>query len=395
MSTPAGRRSPHGWQIGSLAGTPVYLGRSWPVIAVVIVVAFGPSLARADKGAEYGYLAAAGYALLLLLSVLVHEAAHALAARWRGHPVERVVADVWGGHTVYDASGSAPGATAVIAVVGPLANLALAGLGLLLQPVTTNDTALLLLTITTYANLLVGLFNLLPGLPLDGGQIVSALVWKVTGRRGTGFVVAGWLGRVVALATVVWFVVLPLTRGAQADIFSFLFPVVIAGFLWQGATGAIRAGRIHDATAEPAAAVLEPLVVVPATTTLTQVDEALASGALRPIPAQHDATGPVWLATSDARGWPDGVIEPGASQAVPDSVRYRTPLSALTVAQPGGWVVAVSPTDVLTDLIHIMSERSLSYAVVVDSTSRSVLGLATAERINAVVGARLGRRGRG
>jgi Zn-dependent protease len=394
MSTPAGRRSPHGWQIGSLTGTPIYLGRSWPVIAVIIVVAFGPSLARPEKGAEYGYLAAAGYALLLLVSVLVHEAAHALAARWRGHPVERIVADVWGGHTVYDASGSAPGTTAVIAVVGPLANLALAGVGLLLQPVTTNDTVLLLLTITTYANLLVGLFNLLPGLPLDGGQIVSALVWKVTGRRGTGFVVAGWLGRVVALGTVVWFVVLPLVRGGQSDVFSFAFPVVIAAFLWQGASGAIRAGRIHDATADPAASVLEPLVVVPASTTLTQVDEALASGVLRPTPARRVGAGPVWLATSDARGWPDGVVEPAVSQAVPEAARHRTPLSAVTVAQPGAWVVPVTSTDVLTDLIRMMSERSLSYAVVVDSTSRSVLGLATAEGINAVVGARLSRRGR-
>ena len=394
MSTPAGRRSPHGWQIGSLAGSPVYLGRSWPVIAVVIVVVFGPNLARPDRGPEYGYLAAAGYALLLLLSVLVHEAAHALAARWRGHPVDRIVADVWGGHTVYDATRTSPGSTALIAVVGPLANLALAVVGLLLQSVTTNDTALLLLTIITYANLLVGLFNLLPGLPLDGGQIVSALVWRVTGRRGAGFVVAGWLGRVVALATVAWFVVVPFVRGEPGDAFGMIFPIVIAAFLWQGATGAIRAGRIHEATAQPAAEVLEPLVVVAATTTLAQVDEALASGALRPTPARQTPGGQVWLATSDERGWPVGVVEPGATQAVPPEARARTSLSAVTVAQPGAWVVALSPTDVLTDLIRVMSERSLSYAVVVDSSTRSVLGLATAEQINAVVGAQLARRGR-
>ena len=394
MSPPAGHRSPHGWQIGSLAGSPVYLGRSWPVIAVVIVVVFGPNLARPDRGSEYGYLAAAGYALLLLLSVLVHEAAHALAARWRGHPVDRIVADVWGGHTVYDATRTSPGSTALIAVVGPLANLALAVVGLLLQSVTTNDTALLLLTIITYANLFVGLFNLLPGLPLDGGQIVSALVWRVTGRRGSGFVVAGWLGRVVALATVAWFVVVPFVRGEPGDAFGMIFPIVIAAFLWQGATGAIQAGRIHEATAQPAAEVLEPLVVVAATTTLAQVDEALVSGALRPIPARQVADGQLWLATSDDRGWPVGVVEPGATQAVPPEARARTALSAVTVAQPGAWVVALSPTDVLTDLIRVMSERSLSYAVVVDSSTRSVLGLATAERINAVVGAQLARRGR-
>jgi Zn-dependent protease len=394
MSTPAGRRSPHGWQIGSLAGSPIYLGRSWPVIAVLIVVVFGPNLAQPDRGPEYGYLAAAGYALLLLLSVLVHEAAHALAARWSGHPVDRIVADVWGGHTVYDSTRTSPGTTALIAVVGPVANLALAVVGLLLQSVTTNDTALLLLTIITYANLLVGLFNLLPGLPLDGGQIVSALVWRVTGRRGTGYVVAGWLGRVVAVATVAWFVVVPFLRGGQGDAFGMVFPIVIAAFLWQGATGAIRAGRIHEATAQPAAGVLEPVVVLPATTTVAQADAALASGALRPTPEQRGPDGQVWLVTSDDRGWPVGVVEPGAAQVVPAEARPRTTLSAVTVAQPGAWVVAVSPTDLLTDLIRLMSERSLSYAVVVDSSSRSVLGLATAQRINTVVGAQLARRGR-
>ena len=393
MSTPAGRRSPYGWQIGSLAGSPIYLGRSWPVIAIVIVVLFGPNLARPDRGPEYGYLAAAGYALLLLLSVLVHEAAHALAARWSGHPVDRIVADVWGGHTVYDSTRTSPGTTALIALVGPLANLALAGVGFALQAVTTNDTALLLLTIITYANLLVGVFNLLPGLPLDGGQIVSALVWRVTGRRGAGFVVAGWLGRAVAVATVAWFVLVPFLRGSSGDAFGMVFPIVIAAFLWQGATGAIRAGRIHEATAQPAAEVLEPLVVLPATTTVAQADAALASGALRPTPLPKGG-GQVWLVASDEKGWPTGVVEPGAAQAVPPEARARTTLAAVTVAQPGGWVVPMGAADVLTDLIRVMSERSLPYAVVVDSGSRSVLGLATADRINAVVGAELARRGR-
>ncbi|TQM58141.1 site-2 protease family protein [Humibacillus xanthopallidus] len=394
MSTPAGRRSPYGWQIGSLAGSPIYLGRSWPVIAVVIVVVFGPNLARPDRGPEYGYLAAAGYALLLLLSVLVHEAAHALAARWSGHPVDRIVADVWGGHTVYDSTRTSPGTTALIAVVGPLANLALAVVGFLLHSVTTNDTALLLLEIITFANLFVGLFNLLPGLPLDGGQIVSALVWRVTGRRGAGFVVAGWLGRVVAVATVAYFVLVPFLRGQPGDAFGMIFPIVIAAFLWQGATGAIRAGHIHEATAQPAAEVLEPVVVLPATTTVAQADAALASGALRPTPDRRGPDDRVWLVTSDDRGWPVGVVETGAAQAVPHEARPRTTLSSVTVAQPGAWVVGLSASDVLTDLIRVMSERSLSYAVVVDSTSRSVLGLATADRINAVVGAQLARRGR-
>lgn len=380
MSTSARPSAAHGWRIGSLAGTPVYLGRSWPVIAVLIVVVFGPNLARPDRGPSYGYLLAAGYAVLLLVSVLVHEAAHAFAARWRGHPVSRIVADVWGGHTVYDATRSSPTTTAIVAVVGPLSNLALAAAVWGLLGLTTNETAQTLLGIVAVANLLVGLFNLLPGLPLDGGQIVSALVWRATGSRGRGLVAAGWLGRVVAVITVAWFALRPLAEGRSPDLFDIVWPVAIAFFLWQGATGAVRAGHIHVATAGLAREVLEPLSLVAGTTPLSEVDAAVGSGA--------------WVAAADPTGWPLGVVDAESAAAVPHEARGRTAIASVTVAQPAAWVVALPHDAVLTDLIRVMSENELSLAVVVDEQSRDVQGLATAERINAVVGAELGRRGR-
>lgn len=380
MSTPARPSAAHGWRIGSLAGTPVYLGRSWPVIAVIIIVVFGPNLARPDRGPSYGYLLAAGYAVLLLVSVLVHEAAHAVAARWRGHPVSRIVADVWGGHTVYDATRTSPTTTAIVAVVGPLSNLALAAVVWGVHGLTANETAQTLLGIVAVANLLVGLFNLLPGLPLDGGQIVSALVWRATGSRGRGLVAAGWLGRVVAVLTVAWFALRPLVEGRAPDLFDVVWPVAIAFFLWQGATGAVRAGHIHVATAGRARDVLEPLSLIAGTTPLSDVDAALSTGA--------------WVAAADPAGWPLGVVDGATAAAVPPEARGRTAIASVTMAQPAAWVVALPADAVLTDLIQLMSERELSRAVVVDEQSRDVLGLATAERINAVVGAELGRRGR-
>jgi Zn-dependent protease len=380
MSTPARPAAAYGWRIGSLAGTPIYLGRSWPVIAVLIVVVFGPNLARPDRGGSYGYLLAAGYAVLLLVSVLVHEAAHALAARWRGHPVSRIVADVWGGHTVYDATHSSPTTTALVAVVGPLSNLVLAGVVWGIRALTTNETALTLLGIVAFANLLVGLFNLLPGLPLDGGQIVSALVWRATGSKGRGLVAAGWLGRVVAVLTVAWFALRPLAEGRPPDLFDLVWPVAIAFFLWQGATGAVRAGHIHEATAGLATDVLEPLTLVAGTATVAQVEAALTAGA--------------WVAAADPGGWPLGVVDAASAAAVPAGSRDRTAVASITVAQPAAWVIPLPGDAVLTELISVMSERELSLAVVVDEGTRDIRGLASAERINAVVGAELSRRGR-
>src|SRR3954462_1586354 len=380
MSTSARSAAAHGWRIGTLAGTPVYLGRLWPVIAVLIVVVFGPNLGSPARGAPYGYLLAAGYAVLLLVSVLVHEAAHALAARWRGHPVSRIVADVWGGHTVYDATRSSPTTTALVAVVGPLSNLALAALVWGIHSVTTNETAETLLGIVAVANLLVGVFNLLPGLPLDGGQIVSALVWRATGSKGRGLVTAGWLGRVVAVLTVGWFALRPLAEDRSPDIFDLVWPFAIAFFLWQGATGAVRAGHIHEATAGRATGVLEPLSLVAGTATVSEVETAVAAGA--------------WVAAADPTGWPLGVVDADSAAGVRADSRSRTAIASVTLAQPASWVVALPDDAVLTDLIRVMSERELSLAVVVDEATRDVRGLASAERINAVVGAELARRGR-
>ena len=374
----------HGWRIGSIAGSPVYIARSWPVIAVVIIAIFGPALGRPDRGASYGYLVAAGYALLLLVSVLVHEAAHALAARARGHSVGRIVADVWGGHTVYDATRSTPGTTALVAVVGPVSNLALAAVAWAVEAGVTNEAASTLLVIVARANFLVGLFNLLPGLPLDGGQIVSALVWRLTGRKGSGLVAAGWLGRVMAAGTVLWFVGRPLLEGEGIAMFEVVWPVAIAFFLWQGATQAIRAGAIHDATAGPVQDVLEPVVLLPATATLGEVGEM----------ARGSRTGSAWLVATDQAGWPFGLLDPAAAADVPAATRATTPLRAVVTSQPADWVVALDTDAVLTDLVREMSERNLPVTVVLDATTRRVLGIATADRVNEVVGAALARRRR-
>ena len=79
---------------------------------------------------------------------------------------------------------------------------------------------------------------------------------------------------------------------------------------------------------------------------------------------------------------------------MPADSRSRTAIASVTLAQPASWVVALPDDAVLTDLIRVMSERELSLAVVVDEATRDVRGLASAERINAVVGAELARRGR-
>src|SRR5674476_1432057 len=111
-----------GWRLATIGGVPVYIGRSWPIIALIIVTTFGPGIASSRPYLGLGaYAVAAAYAVLLLVSVLAHEAAHAVVATRAGYSVHRVVADLWGGHTAYNSSNARPGASALVAIAGPAA----------------------------------------------------------------------------------------------------------------------------------------------------------------------------------------------------------------------------------------------------------------------------------
>ena len=231
-----------GWHPGR---DPVYLGVSWAVVAVAIIVLFGPLITGIvpSIGGAGGYAVAAAFALLLLISVLVHEAAHALVARRLDFTVDRIVADFWGGHTAYHGDTSRPGASALVAVAGPLANLALAAVGWLAVFGVDRGVLWLLLTAFTTANIFVGAFNLLPALPLDGGFLLEALVWKASGSRGMGSLVAGWCGRLLVLGLLWWAAGIPLLSGRTLDVTRLIWVGLICFFLWSGATRAVRGGR--------------------------------------------------------------------------------------------------------------------------------------------------------
>ena len=96
-----------------------------------------------------------------------------------------------------------------------------------------------------WANLVVGVFNLLPGLPLDGGRMLRAAIWKVTGRPGTSTIAAAWAGRVLAVALFV----VPFATGrvtGTGDLVTVVWLAVIAAFMWTGAGQAIKATRFRE-----------------------------------------------------------------------------------------------------------------------------------------------------
>ncbi|GAP56743.1 putative zinc metalloprotease sll0528, partial [Arthrobacter sp. Hiyo6] len=113
-----------GIPLGRIAGIRVVLAYSWFVIAAFTVIVYGPVLERQEPGLGIAaYYVAFAYALLLLISVLVHELAHALTAKIFNWPTEKIVLNLWGGHTQFEGFTATPGRSVLVALAGPAANL--------------------------------------------------------------------------------------------------------------------------------------------------------------------------------------------------------------------------------------------------------------------------------
>jgi Zn-dependent protease len=245
-----GRLSGPGIFIGRPFGVPVFVSPSWFLVAIVITIMFEGQVdgVVAPPGS---LLVAFAYAVLLYASVFVHELSHAVTARAMGLPVRSVVLHVLGGETSIEREAPTPGREFLIAFAGPVTNLALAVLGVAAHALLPlPPVALLLVDALTFANLLVGVFNLLPGLPLDGGRLVRAAVWKLTGNARRGAVIAGWVGRGVAVACLAagaFLAAYPASgEGGGFGWLALLWTALIASFIWVGASEALRAERFRD-----------------------------------------------------------------------------------------------------------------------------------------------------
>ncbi|MFB4310095.1 M50 family metallopeptidase [Actinomadura sp. GTD37] len=317
--TPAGGPGPDdgptqrpGLHMGRVLGVPVYVSPSWFLVAILVTVMFeGQVHDVVDR--PLSYLVAFTYAVLLYGSVFVHELSHAVTARIFGLPVRSVTLHVLGGETAIEREAPNPGREFLIAFAGPLTNLVLAGLGLLAHAtLALPDVALLLLEALTFANLLVGLFNLLPGLPLDGGRLVRAAVWKATGRSRSGAIFAGWVGRAVAIGCLVAGAFLATYTTADGGIgwLALLWSALIASFIWVGATQAIRAERVRDRIPLLSARSLARRA------TLVTASTPLAEAIRR---AHDDHAGAIVIADHDGR--PLGLVNEKAVTATPEHRR--------------------------------------------------------------------------
>lgn len=220
------------WRIGSLLGIPLYLDPSWFLILLFVTIINAGQLDSTFHSPR-AWLIGFVMALLLFSSVLLHELGHSLVAQRQGIKVNSITLFLFGGIASIDRESKTPGEAFQVAIAGPLVSFILFGLFYLLQSsLLTSGMGNVLATDIARINLVLALFNLIPGLPLDGGQVLKAAVWKITGNRFKGVRVAAQGGKFLGGLAMVLGLLLVLQTGEWGAIWI----ILIGGFVFRNAS---------------------------------------------------------------------------------------------------------------------------------------------------------------
>ena len=360
---PQRREAGPGIVIARLFGIPVYISPYWFVIAGVFILIYANQLASTLHGSTR-FIVAAAFVVLLYVSVLIHELSHSLVARGYGLPVRRILLYPLGGFSEIEREPPTPGREFAVSAAGPALSLVLAAGGYGLMHVVSAGIAGTLVRQLMWANLVVGIFNLLPGLPLDGGRMLRAVIWKLTGRPSTSTIAAAWAGRVIAVGLFVIPFVTSAVTGTGGNMVTVVWLAVIAAFMWTGAGQAIKATRFRERLpALQARRLARKAVSVAADTPLAEAirraDESQARAVVivdhddKPIAIVNEtavmATPPQrrpWLeAGALARTLEPSLVLPAdlSGMALLDAIR-RAPATEYLLVEPSGQVYGVLAT---------------------------------------------------
>jgi Zn-dependent protease/CBS domain-containing protein len=358
---PQRREAGHGIVIARPFGIPVYISPYWFVIAGVFTLVYANDLAATLHGSTR-FVVAAAFVVLLFASVLVHELSHSVVARGYGLPVRRIVLYPLGGVSEIEREPQTPGREFLVSAAGPALSLVLSAVGYGLEHVVTAGTIIgVLVTQLMWANLVVGLFNLLPGLPLDGGRMLRAVIWKITGRPGTSTIAAAWAGRVLAVCLFVLVLAPPVESRIGGDLYTVVWIAVIAAFMWTGAGQAIKATRFRERLPTLQARKLARKAVsvaadTPLAEAIRRADESQARAVVvvdhedKPIAILNETA--VMATPPQRRPWVDAgslarTLEPSlvlpadlSGMALLDAIR-RAPATEYLLVEPSGQVYGV------------------------------------------------------
>src|SRR5437660_5302262 len=200
---------PGSFRIFSIAGIDINIHISWLIILVFLTFSLAtgwfPITYPGSSTVTY-YLLGLIASILLFVSVLLHELAHSFVARSRGLQVKSIVLFIFGGVSNIEQEPQTPGVEFAMAFVGPLVSLLIGVVcyGLLFLVRGTHSLIEPILWYLAVANILLGIFNLIPGFPLDGGRVLRSIIWKISGSLRTATRVTTTIGQIIAYLFILW-----------------------------------------------------------------------------------------------------------------------------------------------------------------------------------------------
>ena len=232
-------------RIGNLFGIPFYVHPSWFLVLGLVTWTYSSGLAAQFPQLSGGLAVLLGFltALLLFSSVVAHELGHSFVALRQGIDVKSITLFIFGGLANLEKESKTPGDAFWVAIAGPLVSLILFGVFTVIGFTTSASGPLAaILGLAASVNLALALFNLIPGLPLDGGNILKAIVWKITGNPYKGVVFASRIGQAFGWLAIASGLLPLLLFGSLANFWNLL----IGFFLLQNASNAAQFARVQE-----------------------------------------------------------------------------------------------------------------------------------------------------
>ena len=345
--------------LGRIAG--IHVGLNWSLLVVAALIAWSlatgilPSAAPGQTSGAY-WTAGVVSAFVYLASLLAHELAHSIVAMQRGVRVEGITLWLFGGVSRFGSESSSPGAQALITFVGPLTSLLLGVVFLLGSAAVGGGAQQGLATASLawlgYINILLGVFNLLPAFPLDGGRILQSLIWLRTHDRLRATRIAARIGMAFAFVFIAYGLI---TFFAAGSLIGGVWAVFLGWFLLSAARAEEAGGLIRQALSGINVRDVMTPNPVQAPDDIS-VEEALHGYVLT---SRHST-----FPTHDAGGRLSGLLTMAALKNVAPDARASTLIKE--VICPLDKVSTASPADPVANLLDISEGCSEGRTLVVD-----------------------------
>jgi Zn-dependent protease/CBS domain-containing protein len=341
--------------IARIRGIPIGVHYTWLIALCMITwslaVGYFPMSYPGWAGPTY-WLVGAASAILLFVSVLLHELCHSIVAQVRGLAVHSITLFIFGGVSNIEQESEDPQDEFLISVVGPVSSLILAGIFWLAWKAAPGETGPLsaLLGYLALVNFMLAVFNILPGFPLDGGRVLRAILWGSLGSMVRGTIIASRVGQVVAFCFIgygFWLVL-------NGELFSGIWIGFVGWFLNSAAESTRRQVVIQEGfRGVRVSSVMspDPPFVPPGMPVRELVDSHILQRGLRAIPVAQDGRIVGLVTLSDVKHLPESEWTSNSVGAI----MTRPPLKT------------VGPNESVTKALEMLVTQDVNQLVVVEA----------------------------